>query len=135
MNRTLLLLLVALIPALIAGAGGYAAGRLTPQEVVTPTATPVLGTIVGRTIEMQLNGADSWQTIEPRASETVTALDIEQAITTAQSVGTNFYVNARYRITVRDVDTSAPYDVLVRSACFDAVTVGAPWPNSADVCR
>ena len=134
MNRTLLLILVALIPALIAGGGGYVAGRLAPGHAA-PAPAPVLGTIVGRTIEVKLNGTDSWQAVEPRAAATVTAVDIEKSITAAQSAGTNFQLNTRYRLTVRDVNTSAPYDVLVRSSCFDAVTVGAPWPNTADACR
>jgi hypothetical protein len=134
MNRTVLLIVVALVPALVVGGAGYVAGRLTPGHP-TATVTPALGTIVSRTIELKVNGTDAWQPVEPRATAVVTAADVEKSITAAQSAGTNFLLNVRYRLTVRDATTSAPYDVQVRGTCFDAVSVGGPWPNSVDACR
>ncbi len=134
MNRTLLLLVIAIVPAAIAGGVGYGVGRLTPGR--TESAAPAaIGTIVSRTIEMKVNGTDAWQTVEPRGTATITAADVEKSITTAQSAGTNFLLNARFRLTVRDAATAAPYQVEVRGTCFDAVAVGGAWPANAVECR
>src|SRR5215210_5188855 len=134
MNRTLLLLTIAVVPALIAGAVGYGIGRLSPRNEASSPVT-ALGTIVGRVMELKVNGDDTWQTVEPRGAAIVTAADLEKAITTAQSAGTNFILNARYRLTIRDATAAVPYDVEVRGSCFDLVGVGGPWPpNRVDAC-
>ena len=126
--------MVALVPAVIAGGAGYVVGRLAPDHPAA-AVVPAPGTIVARTMEAKANSADNWQAIEPKATATVTAVDVEKSAAAVAAAGTNFSVSVRYRLTIRDVATSNQYDVQVRATCFDALSVGGPWPSGIDACR
>ena len=78
-------------------------------------------------------GARSTISEDGQISEIKTGRQLAFAFTDGEGELSNAIGVARFRLTVRS--DGFTYDILVAGECYDAVTVGTPWPSEAVACE